>query len=52
MATSGRSAGICSRADDAVPASPMTRMSGWVSRKSLTPSRTSSWSSSRNTVIT
>jgi hypothetical protein len=50
-ATSGRSAGMRASAEDAVPASPTTRMSGSASSRSRTPLRTTSWSSSRNTLI-
>jgi hypothetical protein len=50
-ATSGRSAGILARAEDAVPASPTTVMSPSASSMSRTPRLTISWSSSRNTLI-
>ena len=50
-ATSGRSAGILASADAAVPASPMTVISGSASSMSLTPRRTISWSSSRKTLM-
>src|SRR5215472_1392937 len=50
-ATSGRSAGMRASADWAVPASPTTMMSGSASSRSLTPRRTISWSSSRNTLM-
>ena len=38
-------------AEDAVPASPTTLMSGSASSRSRTPRRTTSWSSKRNTAI-
>jgi hypothetical protein len=41
-ATSGRSAGIRASAEDAVPASPTTVMSGSASSRSRTPRRTTS----------
>ena len=50
-ATSGFSAGIRASAEDAVPASPTTVMSGSASSRSRTPRRTTSWSSRRNTAI-
>ena len=42
---------LTSFADDAVPASPITLMSGSASSRSRTPRRTTSWSSRRNTAI-
>jgi hypothetical protein len=48
-ATSGRSAGIRASAADAVPASPITQMSGSASSRPRTPLRTISWSSRTNT---
>src|SRR4051794_5619961 len=50
-ATSGRTAGTRARASAAVEASPTTAMSPSLSRRSRTPRRTTSWSSSRKTRI-
>ena len=42
---------VVASAEDAVPASPTTRISGSASSRSRTPRRTTSWSSRRNTAI-
>ena len=51
MATSGRSAGMRRVASWASPDSPTTTMSPSPSSRSLMPRRTTSWSSSRKTLI-
>ena len=50
-ATSGRSAGMLASAAEAVPASPITWMSGSACSRLWTPRRTISWSSRTNTPI-